>query len=120
MGDVRIKRFDDAERSVELVKGLLEVIEIGGMALGRAEYEPGWRWSRDVAGDESGQTLCQASHLGIVLAGENKVTMADGSVHMMRPGDVFEIGPGHDSEVVGDVPYVSIHLKGIEEYIEGT
>ncbi|MEO8323620.1 MAG: cupin [Actinomycetota bacterium] len=118
--DVRIKRFDDADKSVELVKGLLEVIEIGGMVLGRAEYEPGWLWSRDVAGDATGTTLCQASHLGIVLEGENKVTMTDGTVYMLRPGDVFEIGPGHESEVVGDARYVSIHLSGIEQYIEKT
>lgn len=75
----------DAEETAERVRGLLQVIEIGGMALGRAEYEPGWLWSRDVAGDETGETLCQASHVGIVLQGENKVTMADGTVRLHPP-----------------------------------
>jgi len=31
-------------------------------------------------------------------------------------GDVFDIGPGHDSWVVGDEPYISIHLLGAEAY----
>lgn len=120
MADVTVKRFDDADKSVELVRGLLEVVEIGGMVLGRAEYEPGWLWSRDVAGDESGQTLCQSPHVGLVLQGENKVTMTDGSVYVLKAGDIFEIGPGHESEVTSDVNYVSIHLKGIEQYLEKT
>jgi len=34
----------------------------------------------------------------------------------MRAGDVFYIAPGHDSWVVGDEPYVSLHLMGASEY----
>jgi len=32
------------------------------------------------------------------------------------PGDIFYIGPGHDSWVVGDEPYVSLHLLGAAQY----
>jgi len=28
------------------------------------------------------------------------------------PGDLLVIGPGHDSVVIGDEPYVSIHFGG--------
>ena len=31
-------------------------------------------------------------------------------------GDLFEIGPGHDSVVIGDEPYVSIHFLGADQY----
>jgi quercetin dioxygenase-like cupin family protein len=34
----------------------------------------------------------------------------------IKAGDVFYIGPGHDSWVVGDEPYVSIHLMGAGDY----
>lgn len=30
-------------------KGKLEIVRIGGMTLGRASYEPGWRWSEHVS-----------------------------------------------------------------------
>lgn len=113
-----IKRFDNPDRPIDLVNGSLQVVEIGGVVLGRAEYEPGWLWSRDVAGDE-GKALCSAAHVGLVLQGENRVTMADGTTVVMGPGDLFEIGPGHESEVVGNQNYVSIHLSGLDEYLEG-
>jgi len=32
---------------------------------------------------------------------------------------LFYIAPGHDSWVVGDEPYVSIHLMGAEDYAHG-
>ena len=34
----------------------------------------------------------------------------------LRAGDLFAVGPGHDSWVVGDEPYVSLHLLGAEGY----
>lgn len=34
----------------------------------------------------------------------------------LGPGDLFFVGPGHDSWVVGDEPYVSLHLMGAEAY----
>jgi hypothetical protein len=34
----------------------------------------------------------------------------------MTAGDVFYIAPGHDSWVVGDQPYVSLHFMGAAEY----
>jgi hypothetical protein len=42
--------------------------------------------------------------------------MADGTEAELTPGDLFAIGPGHDSWVVGDEPYVSLHLLGASEY----
>jgi quercetin dioxygenase-like cupin family protein len=42
--------------------------------------------------------------------------MDDGRVIEMKEGDIFYIPPGHDSWVVGDELYVSIHLMGAGEY----
>jgi hypothetical protein len=42
--------------------------------------------------------------------------MADGTEKVMRPGDLFHVPPGHDSWVVGDEPYVSLHFMGSEDY----
>jgi quercetin dioxygenase-like cupin family protein len=42
--------------------------------------------------------------------------MKDGRSYEMHAGDLFYIGPGHDSWVVGDEPYVSLHFLGAEHY----
>jgi len=42
--------------------------------------------------------------------------MDDGQVIDLTPGDLFEIGPGHDSWVLGEEPYVSIHPMGADTY----
>ena len=44
------------------------------------------------------------------------VRMADGRDMLMRTGDVFAVGAGHDACVVGTEPYSSLHFMGAEEY----
>lgn len=34
---------------VSLKRAYLEIVRIGGMVLGRASYEPGWKWSKYVS-----------------------------------------------------------------------
>ncbi len=96
-------------------RGRFELYEVGPLTLGRATYEPGWVWSEHV-GAASGVTLCEVEHVGLVLAGQAGVRMADGSERVMREGDFFFVPPGHDSWVVGDEPYVSLHIMGSESY----
>ena len=110
-----IRRFDDADEQRSFPLGRFDLVNLGGMTLGRAEYEPGWRWSEHVGAAE-GRTACEVAHLGLVLAGRNRIEMTDGRIFEVGPGDLFEIGPGHDSVVVGDEPYVSIHFLGADQY----
>ncbi|MCZ6917333.1 MAG: hypothetical protein O7I93_11190 [Gemmatimonadetes bacterium] len=42
--------------------------------------------------------------------------MNDGREFVLSAGDLFTIGPGHDSWVVGDEPHVSLHFMGADEY----
>jgi len=44
------------------------------------------------------------------------VKMDDGEEMVLGPGDVFYVPPGHDSWVVGNEPYVSLHLHGASGY----
>jgi quercetin dioxygenase-like cupin family protein len=85
------------------------------MTLGRATYEPGWRWSEHV-GAATGTPSCPVEHVGLVLSGRAAVRMDDGTERVMHAGDFFHVGPGHDSWVVGDEPYVSLHTMGSEGY----
>jgi hypothetical protein len=42
--------------------------------------------------------------------------MDDGREFVLAAGDLFHIGPGHDSWVLGDEQYVSLHFLGAEDY----
>jgi hypothetical protein len=110
-----VRRFDEPDERREFRLGHFELVDIGGVSVGRAEYEPGWRWSEHV-GAELGQRWCQVEHVGLVISGRNRIEMEDGRSVEVGPGDLFEIGPGHDSVVVGDEPYVSLHLHGAQQY----
>ena len=99
----------------EFDKGKFELFQVGPMTLGRASYEPGWKWSEHV-GAANGETLCQVEHVGLVLSGRAAVLMEDGTERVMEPGDFFYVPPGHDSWVVGEEPYVSLHVMGSSDY----
>jgi mannose-6-phosphate isomerase-like protein (cupin superfamily) len=118
MLDVILKRFDQPDEIRTFPKGKFELIQIGGMTIGRATYQPGWKWSIDV-GTAIGVTMCQVEHVGMVVSGRATAAMEDGRIIEMKAGDVFYIAPGHDSWVVGNEPYVSLHFLGAEKYAAG-
>jgi quercetin dioxygenase-like cupin family protein len=96
-------------------KGRFELYQVGPMTLGRATYEPGWRWSEHV-GARTGEPSCQVEHVGLVVSGQAMAKMDDGTERVMRAGEFFYVPPGHDSWVVGAEPYVSLHIMGSEGY----
>jgi len=112
---IQIRRFEQADETRTFERGSFELVTIGGATIGRASYEPGWIWSEHV-GKAVGEALCQVEHVGLVVSGRAAVKMVDGTEGMLTPGDLFSIGPGHDSWVVGDEPYVSLHLIGASGY----
>ena len=115
MLDVILKRFEQPDEVRTFEKGKFEVVRLGGMTIGRATYEPGWKWSVHV-GRAVGAKSCAVEHVGMVLAGRATAAMDDGRVIEMKAGDLFYIVPGHDSWVVGDEPYVSLHFLGAGAY----
>jgi len=110
-----LRRFESPDEVRAFPKGRFELVRLGGMTIGRATYEPGWRWSVDV-GAAAGEASCRVEHVGLVLSGCAVAAMDDGTIHEMRAGDLFHIPPGHDSWVVGDEPYVSLHFLGADDY----
>lgn len=114
--EVILKRFDDPDEVTTFEKGKFETVTLGGMTIGRATYLPGWKWSEDV-GPIVGESLCSVEHVGMVVSGIATAAFADGRVTELRPGDLFYIPPEpHDSWVVGDDPYVSLHFSGASKY----
>ena len=96
-------------------RGRFELVSLAGLELGRATYRPGWRWSVDV-GAASGRALCDVEHVGLVLSGRAAVWFPDGGEWVLAPGDLFHVAPGHDSWVLGEEPYVSLHFAGAADY----
>jgi quercetin dioxygenase-like cupin family protein len=117
--DFLIKRFEQPDEIRTFTKGKFEIVKIGSMTIGRASYEPGWKWSEHV-GPTMGATSCSVEHVGLVISGSAACQMNDGRYYEMKRGDLFYIGPGHDSWVVGDEPYVSLHFLGAEHYASPT
>jgi quercetin dioxygenase-like cupin family protein len=110
-----IERFDSPTEKREFEKGSFELVKIGGMTVGRAVYEPGWKWSEHV-GPAAGTDSCEVEHIGQVISGRAMVKIDDGTELVMKPGDLFHVPSGHDSWVVGDEPYVSLHFLGADDY----
>ena len=117
MYEVILKRFDHPDEVRTFEKGKFEIVHLGGMTIGRASYEPGWKWSLHV-GAAQGLKSCAVEHIGLVVAGRATAAMDDGRVIEMKAGDVFYIAPGHDSWVVGNESYVSLHFLGAAQYAQ--
>jgi len=116
MLEVVQKRFDSPDEVRVFAKGRLEVVKVGSMVLGRATYEPGWKWSLHV-GPEVGASRCTVEHIGLVVSGVATVAFDDGRVVELREGSLFHVpAVPHDSWVVGDRPYVSLHFLGADQY----
>ncbi len=117
MYEVILKRFDRPDEVRTFEKGKFELVKVGDMTIGRATYQPGWKWSEHV-GKATGTKSCSVEHVGMVVSGRATAAMDDGRVIEMKAGDVFYIAPGHDSWVVGSEPYVSLHFMGAEQYVQ--
>jgi Cupin domain. len=116
MQDVILKRFENPDEFRGMTKGRFEIVRIGDMTIGRATYQPGWRWSEHV-GPTVGATRCSVEHVGLVVSGTATAAFDDGTVVELRAGELFHIpARPHDSWVVGNEPYVSIHFLGAEHY----
>ncbi|HXO60766.1 MAG TPA: cupin domain-containing protein [Candidatus Acidoferrales bacterium] len=116
MQEAILKRFENPDEVRVFDKGRFEIVHIGGMTIGRASYEPGWKWSQHVA-PSVGTLLCEVEHVGLVVSGRAVAAFANGTQMELTPGSLFYIPPvAHDSWVVGDEPYVSLHFMGAAHY----
>lgn len=114
--DVILRRFEEPDETRVMTLGKYDVVRIGGLTIGRATYEPGWKWSTHV-GPGLGLARCPVEHVGLVVSGEATAAFDDGRVIPLRAGNLFYIPPvPHDSWVVGDQQYVSLHFQGADKY----
>lgn len=91
--------------------GHLEAVHLSDMDCAVATFEPGWRWSQDVA-PIAGTDSCQVHHNGVVTQGRMHIRMDDGAEMEVGPGEVFVCSPGHDAWTVGDEPCTVYDFAG--------
>src|SRR5437667_10971767 len=98
--NVILKRFESPDEVRVMQKGRFELVRLGGMTIGRAKYEPGWKWSEHV-GPSVGATRCNVEHVGLVLSGTAAVAFDDAPVVEVRAGELFYVPEvRHDSWVM--------------------
>lgn len=111
----QVKNFTKPDEVREFPKGKLELVKIGNATIGRATFQPGWKWS------ESLQPLvktssCEAPHFQYHVSGTIMVKMDDGTLLECKPGDVSLLPMGHDAWVVGNKPAVVVDFQGMIDY----
>ena len=95
--------------------GSISVVTLAGATLGRATFQPGWKWSNDVK-PVVGTDSCQTPHTGYVISGRMHIVMDDGAEAEVGPGDAVVISPGHDAWIVGDEPCIMLDWSGAANY----
>lgn len=119
MEKMEVKSLNVPDEVRTFDKGKLELINIGGATVGRATFQPGWKWSESVKPLVNTKS-CEAPHFQYHLSGTLKVLMDDGTQADLKAGDVSLLPPGHDAWVVGDEPVVVVDFQGMVDYAKGS
>ena len=115
MSEAELKNFGKPDEVREFPKGRVELIKVGGAMVGRAVFEPGWRWATSVQPLAKTKS-CEAPHFQYHVSGVLKILMNDGTELECRAGDVSLLPSGHDAWVVGDEPAVVVDFQGMIDY----
>ncbi len=95
--------------------GHVDIYNLDDLVIGRMVFDPGWHWMEHVR-PIAGTTLCQYHHVGICISGRLANRLEDGTTNEIGPGMVYEIPPGHDGWVIGDVPFIAYDVAGVRSF----
>lgn len=119
MKKMETKSFGVPDEVRKFDKGKLELVNIGGATIGRAVFEPGWKWSTSVKPIVNTKS-CEAPHFQYHVSGTLKVVMDDGTEKELKAGDVSLLPSGHDAWVVGNEPVVVVDFQGMVDYAKAS
>ena len=119
MEKMEVKSLSKPDEVRTFDKGKLEIINIGGRTVGRATFQPGWRWSKSVKPLVNTKS-CEAPHFQYHISGTIRIKMDDGTERDVKAGDVSLLGAGHDAWVIGDEPVVIVDFQGMVDYAKGS
>ncbi|HEX4952731.1 MAG TPA: hypothetical protein VF017_04980 [Thermoanaerobaculia bacterium] len=63
--DVILKRFESPDEVRVMERGKFEIVRLGGVTIGRATYEPGWKWSEHVGPGVGNEPYVSLRFLGV-------------------------------------------------------
>jgi len=112
---MEVKHLNSPDEVRKFENGKIDLVKIGGATVGRANFEPGWKWSKHVKPVAKTDT-CQAAHFQYHVSGVLHVVMNDGTEKDVGPGEISLIPPGHDAWVVGNEPVVMVDFQGMVDY----
>ena len=115
MATMGSKSFNTPDEVRTFTKGKVELVKLGEATIGRATFEPGWRWSTCVK-SLANTNSCEAAHFGYQISGTMRIRMDDGTELECKAGDVALVPPGHDAWVVGTEPVVIVDFQGMPNY----
>jgi hypothetical protein len=115
MKSTELMSFGKPDEIREFPKGRLELVKIGGATIGRATFQPGWKWSTSIQPIAKTKS-CEAPHFQYHVAGTLQVKMDDGTELTCRAGDVSLLPSGHDAWVVGNEPVIVVDFQGMADY----
>ena len=115
MSGVESISLDTPQETRTFPHGKLELVTVGGTTVGRATFQPGWRWSTSVK-PIVGTDRCQAHHVGYALSGRMHVVDAGGTGTEISAGEAYDIAPGHDAWIVGDDTFVGLEFASAAGY----
>ena len=102
---IETRRFDNPDETLDMKSaGSIAILKMRHGTTGmRAIFEPGWTWEKDEKPLLGNPQACPMHHTGYSLSGKLVVRMVESGVETrIKPGDFFEIPPGHDAYVEGD------------------
>ncbi len=111
MPTARTRSFSAPDEVRDIARAHIEILNLDDVHVGRCRFDPGWRWS-EAFGPMLGTSSCPLHHVGYTISGVLHVVMDDGQELDVGPGSVFDIPPGHDKWVVGDVAWETIEWGG--------
>jgi hypothetical protein len=112
---IATKTFDQPDNRTAFPHGHADVVTSGGHRLLRVTFEPGFRWSKDMA-PVVGTTLCPVRHVFWMLSGRMGLQLPDGSTVEVGQGAVVSLVPGHDSWTIGEEPVVFLDIDPVSSH----
>jgi hypothetical protein len=112
---MELRNLDRPDETRDFDKGKLDLVKIGGAVVGRAVFQPGWRWSTSLKPIVKTKS-CEAPHFQYHVSATSHVVMDDGTEKDCKAGDISLLPSGHDAWVVGNEPVVVVDFQGMIDY----
>ncbi|MEX0682244.1 MAG: cupin domain-containing protein [Dehalococcoidia bacterium] len=113
MSTAQKKSLDAPDQALNMDLGKIDIVEIAGAGVGRATFQPGWKWSEHEKPVVGGGDYCDVPHFVYLAKGQLKVVFADGAELELKAGDVATLPAGHDGWVVGNEEAVMLDFGAI-------